>query len=100
MVPRRFFLGVWVVVVVVMASGCGQRELDELRAQVTGLEKELQASRQQLTANNAQLSELQTKLDQQQATVESLTHDLVRVKVERDKLRQELTALKRMKKRR
>lgn len=98
MVPRRFFLGVWALVAV--ASGCGQGEIDELRARVIGLEKELQASREQLTANNAQLSELQTKLDQQQATVESLTRDLARVKVERDKLRQELTALKRKKKRR
>lgn len=94
MIQRRDFTGVVLLVAVGWLGGCGPGEVETLRAAVTRLERELEDSRQRLATSNARLTALQAETERQQTMLDALTGDLVRVKVERDQLRQELTAHK------
>lgn len=90
---RRTYIGV-ALLLVALLTGCGRQEAEELRGKVAGLEGELTQARTQAEAGAQQLAELQGKLVQQKRENEQLTAELVRVKVQRDKLKQEVAALK------
>lgn len=93
MMQRRTYLGVALLAVALLA-GCGRQEIEELRGKVAGLEGELAQARTQAEAGAQRLTELQAALAQQKTENEQLTAELVKVKVQRDKLKQELAALK------
>lgn len=93
MMQRQTLIG---VALLVLLSACGKQEVEELRAKVAGLERELIEARAQLQLTHQHTTDLRTTVEQQQATLDKLTADLVQVKVQRDKLRQELTALKKL----
>jgi septal ring factor EnvC (AmiA/AmiB activator) len=72
----------FLVMIASLAFGC-ESAVDK---RVARLEQEL------MQVQNA-LTEAEFKVQQSQVSIEMLTHQLVRVKVERDKLKQELAAL-------
>ncbi|BAU47093.1 hypothetical protein SVA_0512 [Sulfurifustis variabilis] len=74
--------------------GCAERE-EGLHARVARLESELAEARARLDESGAAIGELRERLERHEAALDSLTAELVTVKVERDKLRQEVTALRR-----
>ncbi len=71
--------------------GCGKKEVDELKTKVENLEKEL-------ADTNAKLLEADKQAQAAKAAAESdlktCTDELVKVKVDRDRCRQDLKALK------
>jgi uncharacterized protein (DUF3084 family) len=75
--------------------GCGKTEIEQWRSKATALETELAATKIQLEDARKELDEAHAKDQQGTAKEEALTNELVKVKVERDKLKQELAALKR-----
>lgn len=93
MMQRRELIGVAVLALLLLA-GCGKQQAEDLRGKVAGLEQELAGARAELQGTSLQMTDLRTKLEQQQATIDGLTADLVKVKVQRDKLKQEVAALK------
>jgi septal ring factor EnvC (AmiA/AmiB activator) len=72
----------FLVIIASLAFGC-ESAADK---RVTRLEQELMQMQDALT-------EAESKVQQSQISIEMLTRQLVRVKVERDKLKQELAAL-------
>ncbi len=75
-------------------AGCAERE-EGLYGRVARLESELAEARARLDESGAAIGELRERLERHEAALDSLTAELVTVKVERDKLRQEVTALRR-----
>jgi len=83
----------WIVTAIIVfmgLAGCGNNETDGADSRITQLEREL-ADRVQ------EIAELRAKVEQDRAKEDALTAELVRVKVERDKLKQEIAALKKQK---
>lgn len=93
MMHRREFIGIATLALLLLA-GCGKQPAEDLRGKVAGLEQELAGTRAELQGASVETAELRTKLREQQATIDGLTMDLVQVKVQRDKLKQEVAALK------
>lgn len=90
---KRYALGVLLAAIVVAGlAGCGNRGEELLKARIGQMEKELAEARGALEEKDRELAELRAKAEQSQANIEALTAELVKVKVERDKLKQELTA--------
>lgn len=80
----------WAVLAAVLAAGsagCGKKEIEELKGKVAGLERELADSRARLDAKDKELADAQ-------AALAAKEEDLNKVRVERDKCKQELAALK------
>jgi chromosome segregation ATPase len=80
----------WAVLAAILAvgtAGCGKKEIEELKGKVAGLERELADSRARLDAKDKELADAQ-------AAVTVKEEDLNKVRVERDKCKQELAALK------
>jgi chromosome segregation ATPase len=80
----------WAVLAAILAvgtAGCGKKEIEELKGKVAGLERELADSRVRLDAKDKELADAQ-------AAVTVKEEDLNKVRVERDKCKQELAALK------
>lgn len=89
--------GLWVIAAAVLIAGlggCANKETEALRAKVGQIEKDLVDLRTHTEENAAALSELKSRVEQAQSSVNGLTAQLVRVKVERDKLKQEVVALR------
>ncbi len=95
MTTRKWLLWVMLGAIVLAGPiGCGKKEIDELKTKVTMLEKDLADAKAKLAETDKEIQEARSKGDQGQANVEVLTAELVKVKVERDKLKQEVAALK------
>lgn len=82
------------MLLVTLAVGCTNRE-EELRGHVAQLEGELAQARLRLEEGDAAIGELRQRNEQNQAALDALTVELVKVKVERDQLKQEVAALTR-----
>lgn len=78
------------IIVFMGLAGCGNNETDGPDPRIIQLEREL-ADRVQ------EISELRAKVEQDRTKEDALTADLVRVKVERGKLKQEIAALRKKK---
>lgn len=95
---QRFCLGSILALFAVGALlACGRQEAHQFRTKVSELEHELQIARDQLAENDQVIADLRAKVEQSDSNEEDLTTALVRVKVERDKLKQELTAIRKRK---
>lgn len=75
--------------------GCGKKEAEELKARVVALEKDLADNRARLADKEREVEELRVTGE---ARLNELTQQINKTKVERDKLKQELNALKKKKK--
>jgi septal ring factor EnvC (AmiA/AmiB activator) len=69
--------------------GCGKKEVDDLRAKVTNVEKEFADTKNKLADRDKEVVELKTKAEQNQANIDTLTAELVKLKAENKKLQQE-----------
>jgi septal ring factor EnvC (AmiA/AmiB activator) len=76
-------------------AGCGKKEIEELRARTAVMEKDLTDARARLADKDREIEELRATSE---ARIGDLTKQLNKAKVERDKLRQELNALKKKRK--
>ncbi len=74
--------------------GCGKKEIDELKTRLASAEKELTDSRAKLAEAEKQAAEARAESEQALADLKARNTDLAKVRVERDKYKQELTALK------
>jgi septal ring factor EnvC (AmiA/AmiB activator) len=85
---KRYLLGA-VAAAFLLAGpvGCGRKEAEDLRYRVGQLE-------QQLADKDKELAQLQVKVAESQSQLETVTAELVRVKVDRDKLKKEMAAYK------
>jgi septal ring factor EnvC (AmiA/AmiB activator) len=92
---KRYVL--WAVLAAVLAAGpvgCGKKEIEELNARVTQLQKDLAAVTEDLAEKSKEAEEAGAKARQLQATVDAQAAELVKVKAERDRLKRDLAALK------
>jgi septal ring factor EnvC (AmiA/AmiB activator) len=90
---KRYLLGAMAVVFLLAGPvGCGKRETGELRTRVGQLE-------QQLADKDKELTEVRARAAESASALDTATAELVKVKVERDKLKKEITALKKRHKR-
>ena len=87
----------WAVLAAVVLAGpvgCGRKQIDELKGKVASLEQELAATKTKLAETTQELEEARASAEKSDTKEEALVDQLNRVRVERDKLKQELTALK------
>jgi len=84
-----------ILVAVALLPGCADTELDDLRAKAAGLERALSTAQSELEQTNRRVVELRTQVEEQNMAADRLTRELVTVKVQRDKLKQELAAFQR-----
>lgn len=78
-----------------VVAGCAGRGDEELSSRVARLEGELAEARARLEEHAAIIGALRQQAEQNEAALDALTAELVTVKVERDKLKQEVAALRR-----
>lgn len=92
---KRYVFGILTVALLLAGPvGCGKKELEELRVKSAQLEKDLASANARLADKDKEVEDARAASD---AQVKSLTEQLTKTKVERDKLKQELAALKRKK---
>ncbi len=84
---RHVMLAVLATVLAAGIAGCGKKEIEELRGKVAGLEKELADSRLRLETKDRELLDAQNALKAKE-------EEGNRLRVERDKCKQDLAALK------
>jgi Tfp pilus assembly protein FimV len=84
---RQLLIAVVMTALAAGVAGCGKREIEELKGKVAKLERELVDSRTQLDAKDKDLAAAQ-------AAVQSKEEETNKVRVERDKCKQDLAALK------
>jgi septal ring factor EnvC (AmiA/AmiB activator) len=92
---KRYVL--WAVLAAVLAAGpvgCGKKEIEALNARVAQLQNDLSAANDALAEKSREAEELGAKSKQLQATVNSQSAELVKIKAERDRLKRDLAALK------
>ena len=97
---RRYVL--WAVLAAVLAAGpvgCGKKEIEELTTKVGQLQKEMDLTKADLAEKSRQAEESATKASQLQAKGDAQASDISKLRAERDKLKRELSALKKKKKR-
>jgi len=90
----------WAVLALFLAGGlmgCGKSEIEQLNAKLTQSNKDLAAAKEELAEKSKLAEEAGAKSGQLQATVDAQAAEIVKIKTERDKLKQELTALKKKK---
>ncbi len=95
---KRYVL--WAVLVAVLVAGpvgCGKKEIEELNAKVTQLQKELAAAKEDLAEKTKEADEMRAKTGQLQATADARAAEISKIKAERDKLKRDLAALKKKK---
>lgn len=95
---KRYVL--WAVLAAVLAAGpvgCGKKEIEELNAKVTQMQKDLAVAKEDLAEKSKEAEEAGAKAKQMQATVDAQAADIVKIKAERDKLKRDLAALKKKK---
>jgi uncharacterized coiled-coil DUF342 family protein len=101
MTTTRRFAGpllLWALLAAVVLAGpvgCGRKEIDALKDKVAALEQELAATKTELAETTQALEEARANAEKSDTKEEALVEQLNKVRVERDKLKQELTALKR-----
>jgi septal ring factor EnvC (AmiA/AmiB activator) len=83
------WLMILAVALVAGPVGCGKKEVDELKTRAAGLEKELAETKGKLADRDKEVAELKTKAEQNQANIDALTAELVKVKAESKKLQQD-----------
>lgn len=92
---KRYVL--WAVLAVLLAAGpmgCGKKEIEELNAKVTQLQKDLAGAKQQAADKSKEADELRAKVSQMQATADAHAAEVSKLKAERDKLKRDIAALK------
>jgi len=82
-------------IVVVGLIGCNRQEVDHLKNRAASLEQELADTKAALAGARNELQDGRGKNAQSQTQVDALTTEATKCRVERDKLKQELAALKR-----
>ena len=95
---KRYVL--WAIMAAFLAAGpvgCGKKEIEELNAKLTQMQKELATTKEQLAEKNKEAGELSAKATQIQATVDAQAAEIVKIKAERDTLKRDLAALKKKK---
>ena len=95
---KRYVL--WAVLAAVLAAGpvgCGKKEIEELNAKLVQLQKDLTVVTEDLAEKSKEAEEAGAKAKQLQATVDAQAAELVKVKAERDRLKRDLSALKKKK---
>lgn len=97
---KRYVLwGILAAVVLAGPVGCGKKEIEELNAKVVQLQKELTVATENLAEKTREADEAGAKAKQLQATVDAQAADIGKLKAERDKLKRDLAALKKKKRR-
>jgi septal ring factor EnvC (AmiA/AmiB activator) len=92
---KRYVL--WAVLAAVLVAGpvgCGKKEIEELNAKVTQLQKDLAVANEDLAEKSKAAEAAGAKAKQLQATVDAQAADIVKIKAERDRLKRDLAALK------
>jgi len=95
---KRYVL--WAILAAFLAAGavgCGKKEIEALNTRVTELQKEVSDGSNQLAEKTKEADALRAKADQLQATVDAQAAEIVKIKMERDRLNRELAALKKKK---
>ena len=95
---KRYML--WAILAAFLLAGpvgCGKKEIEELTAKVTQLNKDLAAAKEDLAEKSKEAAEAGAKAKQVQATVDAQAAEIVKVKEERNKLKLDLAALKKKK---
>jgi uncharacterized coiled-coil protein SlyX len=90
---RRAMYFSWILLLFATGAGCANR--DEESSRVARLESGLAETRLRLDESSAAIAELREKMEQSHAALDALTAELVKVKVERDQLKQEVAAFRR-----
>lgn len=83
----------WVLLATIVAAGpigCSKKEVDDLKTKVAALEKELGETKTKLE----EADDIRTKVEQCQTKEDVLAAEVTRVRVERDRCKQELSSLK------
>lgn len=83
----------WLALAAVLLAGpvgCGKKEVDELKLKATNLEKELADTKHRLTERDKEIAELKSKAEQNQANIDALTAELVKLKAENKRLQQDI----------
>jgi septal ring factor EnvC (AmiA/AmiB activator) len=86
---RYAWLAILTAILLAGPIGCGKKEVDDLKAKVTGVEKELADTKGKLADRDKEAAELKAKAEQNQANIDTLTAELVKLKAENKKLQQE-----------
>lgn len=92
---KRYVL--WAILAAFLVAGpvgCGKKEIETLNTKVTQLQKDLADTKDQLAEKGKEADELRAKVKQMQATVNAQAAELVKLKTERNKLKRDLTAMK------
>ena len=95
---KRYVL--WAILAAFLAAGavgCGKKEIEALNTRVTELQKEVADAKNQLAEKTKETDGLRAKADQLQATVDAQAAEIVKIKAERDKLVNEVAALRKKK---
>lgn len=95
---KRYML--WAILAAFLLAGpvgCGKKEIEELNAKVTQLNKDLAAAKEDFAEKSKEAAEAGAKAKQVQATVDAQAAEIVKVKEERNKLKLDLAALKKKK---
>jgi len=83
----------WMVLAAVLLAGpigCGKKEVDALKVKATNLEKELADTQTRLNERDKEIAELKGKAEQNQANIDALTAEIVKLKAENKKLQQDI----------
>jgi peptidoglycan hydrolase CwlO-like protein len=97
---KRYVL--WAIMAAFLAAGplgCGKKEIEELTAKVTQMQKELATTKEQLAGKTKEAGDLSAKVGQMQAAADAQAAEMAKIKAERDTLKRDLAALKKKKKR-
>ena len=92
---KRYVL--WAILAAFLVAGpvgCGKKEIEALNTKVTQLQKDLADTKDRLAEKGKEADELRAKAKQMQATVDAQAAELVKVKSERNKLKRDLTSMK------
>src|ERR1043166_1258860 len=96
MTTHRTWL-LWVLLATIVVAGpigCSKKEIDELKTRVASLEKELADTQAKLADADSASGDSRTKVEQWQTKEDVLAAEVTRVRVERDRCKQELSSLK------
>jgi chromosome segregation ATPase len=95
--PRlgRFLLAALVAATMLTGlAGCGKKEIEALKSRGTTIEQELADTKAKLAETTQELEDARTAAQKSDTKEEALVDQLNKVRIERDKLKQELVALK------
>lgn len=103
---RQILVAVTVAFLAAGLAGCGAKEREELQMKMATLEQQLVKANSELAEKDAAANGLRNvadtaerRLKEAQSTIEAQASKLAKIEVERDKLKAEITQLKKKKKR-